>query len=424
MRFARRLLLIIGLSAALVSLDTTQPVQARSSHSSHHTAPKPAAARPSKPSTPAPPPPTIDNPELLVDMATGNVLYEDNAGAPWHPASLTKLMTAYVTFQAIEDGRVHLDTKVTMSPLAVSQAPSRSGLPAGDSLSLQDALYIMLVKSANDMAVAIAETVSGSTDAFVTEMNATAAKLGLSRTHYNNVNGLPDDGQVTTARDLAVLAIDLRRTFPQYDQIYRTPMVTLGKVNLKASNVLLNKLEGTTGMKTGFICASGLNIVATVQRGGRELLGVYLGGTSERERDQLIAKLILEGFANQHPDTGKNVVDIVDDQTAPPMDMKPLLCGKNAKSYVLARYKLYPYGLKGQPNYLTDKVVGQSYAAVDFGKPGAQPISAVPQDDATAEGDAAPGDAAPGDDPAATPADVSVAAPGAPVPNPRPSFRK
>jgi D-alanyl-D-alanine carboxypeptidase len=302
---ARRLFAMVCLLAACLVPSTSY---AATRHHHHH---RPAAAT-AKQAAPAGPPIVVPTPELLVDMQTGNVLYEDNAGLPWHPASLTKLMTAYVAFQAIAQGRATLDTRVTMSVKAVNQAPSRSGLPAGDSVTLKDALYIMLVKSANDMAVAIAETLAGSTDAYAAEMNATAVKLGLTRTHYDNVNGLPDEGQVTTARDLAVLAIDLRRTFPQYDEIYTTQSVQIGKVSLKASNGLLAKLAGTTGMKTGYICASGLNIVATVKRNGRELLAVVLGRASVRERDQTAAQLLLGGFSGQYPDRGKSVVNIVD----------------------------------------------------------------------------------------------------------------
>jgi len=254
-----------------------------------------------------------------------------------------------------------------MSRKAVNEAPARSGLKAGESLTLKDALYVMLVKSANDMAVAVAETVAGSTDAFAAEMNATAAKLGLVRTHYDNVNGLPDDGQVTTARDLAVLAIDLRRTFPEYDQIYRTHIVTLNKVPLKGNNMLLTSFEGTDGMKTGFICASGLNLVATVNRNGRQLLAVVLGGSSSRERDQLAGQMLTKGFSGDYKDSGSSVVDIVDNTSEPPMDMKPLLCGREAKAYVTARLKAFRLGLKGSPNYLTDKIPSNTYAATDLG---------------------------------------------------------
>jgi len=386
---ARRLFVIVCLLAACVSPATTF---AAARH--HHHRP---AATTTRQAAPAGPPIVVPTPELLVDMQTGNVLYEDNAGAPWHPASLTKLMTAYVAFQAIAQGRATLDTRVTMSVKAVNQAPSRSGLPAGDSVTLKDALYIMLVKSANDMAVAIAETLAGSTEAYAAEMNATAATLGLTRTHYDNVNGLPDDGQVTTARDLAVLAIDLRRTFPQYDEIFTTQKVQLGKVTLRASNDLLSKLAGTTGMKTGYICSSGLNIVATVRRGGRELLAVVLGRASARERDQTAAQLVLGGFSGQYPDRGKNVVDIVDDRAATPIDMKPLLCGAKARAYVAQQRQQHPFGLKGQPNFLTDKVAAAPYIATDLGPIGGTGpvVSSVESEGQPAEGDAGPDDEAP-----------------------------
>ena len=408
---ARRLLPLIGLLLASLAVPgTATAARHHAAPAHHHAAPAKKAA-----AAPAGPPIIVDNPELLVDMQTGNVLYADNAGAPWHPASLTKLMTAYVTFQAIADGRVTLDTRVVMSRKAVNEAPARSGLPAGDSLSLKDALYVMLVKSANDMAVAIAETVGGSTDAFAAEMNATAARLGLTRTHYDNVNGLPDDGQVTTARDLAVLAIDLRRTFPQYDPIFRTQMVTIHNTNLRSSNELLSRFQGVTGMKTGYICASGLNVVATVERNGRQLLAVVLGGDSARERDQLAAQLLTRGFAGELKDSGNSVVNIANDMSSPPMDMKPLLCGAKAKAYVTARLKQYPMGLRGAPNFLVPRFAGDVYAATDLGPITGGPGTAVastPDDSQPSQGDTNATDEDPGPpDPTAGQAPVPAARP-------------
>ena len=165
--------------------------------------------------------PALAQPRLLVDMHSGEVLFAEDAGLPWHPASLTKLMTAYVTFEAIAAGRVSLDTPVIMSARALAEPPAKVGLPVDTALTLKDALYLMLVKSANDVAVAVAETVGGSVEDFVAEMNATAAALGLTATHYVNPNGLNDAGQVTSARDLAVLALTIRARFPQYDAIFR-----------------------------------------------------------------------------------------------------------------------------------------------------------------------------------------------------------
>ena len=308
------------------------------------------------------------NPMLLVDMENAEVLYEQEAGVPWHPASLTKLMTAFVAFQAIEEGKISLDAKVIVSKHAVNQAPAKSGLPVGSALTLQDALYVMIVKSANDIAVSIAETVGGSEPKFVEQMNATAARLGLTATHFQNSNGLPAPEQVTTARDLAILSLYIRQTFPQYLPMFETETVTLGKASLDSNNNLLTHFEGTTGMKTGYICASGLNIVATVERGGRKLMGVVLGGSSARERGEMAAQMFLRGFSGAVTSNGKSVLAIANDLKAEPVDMKANLCGKQAKAYVAARQAEFPMGLKGQPSYLNDDVHGRTYAATDLGR--------------------------------------------------------
>ncbi len=304
-------------------------------------------------------------PRLLVDAATGEVLYNEDGGVAWHPASLTKLMTAYVAFAAIQQGRVTLDTPVVVSQKAWNQAPAKSGLKVGASITMKDALYIMLVKSANDIAVAVGETVSGSADSFVMEMNDMARKMGLTATHYENPNGLNDSKQVTSARDLAVLALYIRRDFPQYLPIFQTEAVKLGKYNLESNNGLLEHFEGTTGMKTGYICASGLNIVATVERDGRSLLAVVLGGSSARERNEMTAELFLRGLSGAVKGSGKSIVAL-NNVPGDPVDMKPLICGKKAKAYVKEREADFPMGLKGQPSYLTDRIPGTVYVATDL----------------------------------------------------------
>lgn len=310
--------------------------------------------------------PVAANPMLLVDMQSGEVLYNDDAGKPWHPASLTKLMTAYVAFAAIAQGRISLDTPIKISKKAWNQAPSKSGLAVGSSITLRDALYILVVKSANDIAVAVAEAVSGSTDKFVGEMNAMAKAMGLTATHYVNPHGLHAEEQVTSARDLAVLTLYIWRDYPQYLPMFGTEMVKLGKAKLETNNGLLEHFEGTTGMKTGFVCASGLNIVATVNRGGRQLLGVVLGGSSARERNEMAAELFLRGLSGAVTGTGQSVVNLAN-QGGAPVDMRPLICGKKSKEYVAEREAAYPMGLKGQPSYLTDKIEGVSYEATDLG---------------------------------------------------------
>ena len=307
------------------------------------------------------------NPMLLVDMQTGEVLFNEDAGQPWHPASLTKLMTAYVAFAAIAQGRIALDTPIKISRNAWNQAPSKSGLEIDSSITMQDALYILVVKSANDIAVAVAEAVSGSEQQFVVEMNQMAAAMGLTATHYVNPHGLHNDGQVTSARDLAVLALYIRRDFPQYMPMFGTEAVTLGKASLESNNGLLEHFEGTTGMKTGYVCASGLNIVATVERQGRQLLGVVLGGSSARERNEMTAELFLRGLSGAIKGTGKSVVALPNLE-AEPVNMRPLICGKKAKAYVAEREAAYPMGLRGQPSYLTDRIEGAVYRATDLGR--------------------------------------------------------
>ena len=310
---------------------------------------------------------TRANPMLLVDAQTGEVLFDQEAGQPWHPASLTKLMTAYVAFAAIAQGRISLDTPIKISQNAWNQAPSKSGLEIGSAITMQDALYILVVKSANDIAVAVAEAVSGNVDKFVAEMNQMAAAMGLTATHYVNPHGLHNQGQVTSARDLAVLALYIRRDYPQYLPMFGTEAVTLGKASLESNNSLLEHFEGTTGMKTGYVCASGLNIVATVERLGRSLLGVVLGGSSARERNEMTAELFLRGLSGAVTGSGQSVVALPN-LAAEPVNMKQLICGKKAKAYVKEREAAFPMGLKGQPSYLTDRIEGAVYRATDLGR--------------------------------------------------------
>ncbi|MEJ0098068.1 MAG: D-alanyl-D-alanine carboxypeptidase family protein [Bauldia sp.] len=226
--------------------------------------------------------PRADPAYIVVDADSGAVLSDSQSDALWHPASLTKLMTAYVTFEALKAGKLTMTSPVRISAHALAQAPAKMGFKVGTIVNVDNALKMMLVKSANDIAVAIAETVGGSEPGFVARMNATAARLGMASTHYDNANGLPDDGQTTTARDLAVLAKALLTDFPEYRSYFGIPAIKAGKRILRSENALLERYRGTTGMKTGFICASGYNIVATAHRGARSLIAVVLGGRLRR----------------------------------------------------------------------------------------------------------------------------------------------
>jgi len=308
------------------------------------------------------------NPMLLVDMQTGEVLFARDAGLPWHPASLTKLTTALLVFKAIDAGRISLDTKVIISRRAAKMPPSRSGLPVDTALTMGDALNLLIVKSANDIAIAVAETVSGSVENFVAEMNLLAREMGLSATYFVNPNGLNDNSQVTSARDLALVSLYILRHYPQYGSIFATSIVRLNGKSLHTYNKLLTEFAGTTGMKTGFVCAAGMNIVVTVKRDGRNLLAVVLGASSERERAQMAAKMIVEALAGKYPGDGKLVAEIANRPDLAPTNMRPLICGAEEKSYLAQRQAAFPFGLKGQKSFLGDKVAPLSYSAKTLGR--------------------------------------------------------
>jgi D-alanyl-D-alanine carboxypeptidase len=243
--------------------------------------------------------PASAGPALLFDAADGRVLYAEDLDNQWHPASLTKIMTAYVTFEAIKEGKLTLATKISCSELANSQGPTKVGLPVGAEMTVETALQALIVKSANDVAVMLAEAIAGSHDAFVDRMNATAAKLGMTRTKFANANGLPDALQVTTARDLAKLATAVVRNFPEHAQLWSMLDVRIGKRHLHTHNGLLTNYEGADGLKTGFICDSGFNVVASATRDGRKLIAVVLGEATGHERTVRAASLLEHGFQMQ-----------------------------------------------------------------------------------------------------------------------------
>jgi D-alanyl-D-alanine carboxypeptidase len=233
---------------------------------------------------------------LVIDAASGEVLSAENAGQAWHPASTTKMMTAYLALKAVRDGRLGLETAIPASKLAAGQPRVKVYIRAGQEVTLDNALRIMMVKSANDIAYVIAEGVGGDVPTFVSMMNAEAARLGMRDTHFVNPNGWHHPDQQTSARDLAVLAMALMREFPDYSDYWNTPSVQLGKQVLNNTNGLVGRYSGIGGMKTGFVCASGFNVVATATRGGRTLIAVVLGALSGAERTVKAAQLLDEGF--------------------------------------------------------------------------------------------------------------------------------
>ena len=240
--------------------------------------------------------PAAAGPALLFDAADGKILYAEDLDDQWHPASLTKIMTAYLTFEAIKEGKLTLASKISCSELANSQSPSKVGLPVGAEMTVEQGLQALIVKSANDVAVMLAEAVAGSQEAFVERMNATAARLGMTRTKFTNANGLPDPQQVTTARDLARLASAVLRDFPEHAALWSMLEVRIGKRRLHTHNGLLTNYEGADGLKTGFFCDSGFNVVASATRDGVRLIAVVLGEPTGRERTQRAASLLEHGF--------------------------------------------------------------------------------------------------------------------------------
>ncbi|MEL6297857.1 MAG: D-alanyl-D-alanine carboxypeptidase family protein [Pseudomonadota bacterium] len=240
--------------------------------------------------------PATAGPTILVDDATGTVLYAEDADQRWYPASLTKIMTAYLTFKAIKDGRLNLEQKIPVSERANKMPASKIGLPVGAEMRLELALRTVIIKSANDVSVMLAEAVSGSVENFVADMNKTARALGMASTTFENPNGLPSPGQVSTARDLAKLTRAVVREFPEHAHYWATPTVRVGRVRLSSQNRVLRTYPGATGFKTGFICDSGFNIVATAERDGRRLIAVVLGETSSADRTARTTQLLDHGF--------------------------------------------------------------------------------------------------------------------------------
>lgn len=277
--------------------------------------------------------PAAAGPYVLIEADTGKVILEQDAGRPWHPASVTKLMTTYVTFKAIRDGRLHLYSLLPISQFAASTPPSKAGFRAGQTVTVDNALKLLMVKSANDMAVVLAEGVAGSHDAFVAEMNAAAQVLGMTATRFRNPHGLPDDEQVTTARDMAILARALLKEFPEHEMFFRIPALQLGKHLLRNYNRLIDRYPGADGMKTGFICASGFNLVASAHRGNKRLIAVVFGSHNAIARAEQAAMLFERGFQSGASldillGGGKNVTAIAN-LAQDPVSMWEQMCGKN-----------------------------------------------------------------------------------------------
>jgi D-alanyl-D-alanine carboxypeptidase len=279
--------------------------------------------------------PAVAEALIVIEADSGKVIYAQNAGQPWYPASTTKLMTAYVTLRAVKEGRLSLDQPLTVYATAASQAPVKMGFPPGTIITVDNALKMMMVKSANDMAAVLAEGVAGSIENFADEMNTTAHRLGMVQSSFVNPNGLPADDQIVSARDMAILARAIVRDLPEYDYFWHLPGIRLGKMVQRNYNTLLGRYPGADGMKTGFICASGFNLVASATRDGRRLIAVVLGAPSSAVRAIKAAQLLERGF---NTNTGLSwlmptmgTVESVQPIDAAPPNLRDQMCGPHRK---------------------------------------------------------------------------------------------
>jgi D-alanyl-D-alanine carboxypeptidase len=273
---ARRLLVSIGLAAATIVAPIAGPAQAQIPYLQTINQPKYAS--------------------IVVDAKSGEVLYAKRADSPRYPASITKVMTIYLAFEAMAAGRVKGSDMITVSPRAAAQPPTKLGLRAGDRISLDDALRSMATKSANDMAVAVAEHLGGSEQRFATMMTLRAKELGMQNTRFVNASGLPDSRQISTARDLAILSRATMRDYPQYYRLFSTDNFQYRGQSLRNHNGLLRSMAGVDGIKTGFTNASGYNIAVSAVRDNRRLITVVLGAPSTASRNNNAQGLMLTGF--------------------------------------------------------------------------------------------------------------------------------
>lgn len=229
---------------------------------------------------------------LVIDAHTGRTVYSRNADRPRYPASLTKVMTLYLLFEELKAGRLSLDTRMTVSQRAAGQPPSKLDLAPGSTITVDQALRALITKSANDVAVVIAEHIAGSEYRFAQRMTSRARTLGMRRTRFMNASGLPNSRQLTTARDMATLAREIREDFPDYYGFFSITEFRFNGRRYSNHNNLVGRYAGTTGLKTGYTRASGFNLTATVERDGKYLIGVVLGGRSARSRDDHMVAIL------------------------------------------------------------------------------------------------------------------------------------
>jgi D-alanyl-D-alanine carboxypeptidase len=236
---------------------------------------------------------------IMIDAATGSVLHEENATHTWYPASLTKVMTLYMTFDALKAGEINLNDILTASPHAARQPQSKLGLRPGEKLTVQEAILAVITRSANDAAVVLSEHLGGTEENFAIKMTAKGHSLGMYDSHFMNATGLPHPWQVTTSRDMALLAWKTQQNFPNYYPYFSAHNFMFKGRELHGINKFTANYPGAEGMKTGFTCGSGYNLISVANQNGKRLIGVILGGMTSPERYQLMIKMMNNGFANR-----------------------------------------------------------------------------------------------------------------------------
>lgn len=273
---------------------------------------------------------------ILIDAENGSVLHEVEATQPWYPASLTKVMTLYMTFEALNTGQLHLYDTLTASSHVSRQPNSKLGLRTGESLTVEEAILAVITRSANDAAVALGERLGGTEDNFAIKMTAKARALGMYNTRFMNATGLPNDWQITTSRDMAILAWKIKRDFPNYYPYFSSHSFYYKGRELRGINKFTARYPGAEGMKTGFTCGSGFNLIGAAHQNGKNLIGVILGGMTSAERYQLMMDMMDNGFGGAYnANTGKDINTMAASSGGEPPYQ--LGCGKrggkNAASY-------------------------------------------------------------------------------------------
>lgn len=274
---------------------------------------------------------------LLIDADSGNVLYELEANQSWYPASLTKLMTLYMTFYALESGSLRLSHEMNVSSHASSQPTSKLGLRTRETISVEDAILAIITRSANDAAVVLAEEIAGSEDQFAIKMTSVAHGIGMYGSHFMNATGLPHEWQTTTAHDMALLALKIKRDFPQYYPYFASDGMYFRGREYRGINKFTANYPGAEGMKTGYTCGSGYNLVASAQQGGKHLIGVVLGGKSSSERYEHMFTMMDSGFSDPYNVYSSKNIDSMNKYAVgtPPYQLS---CGHRPTSHYAARH--------------------------------------------------------------------------------------